>query len=159
MMNNKTQNAGSCQISRQPSSRLTYADIIDLPHHEPDPIRHPRMSLTKRAAQFAPFAALRGYDDLISEETRVTDVDHMRPLEPDEAELLNQRIRKIIELAEAGQHPAVARHPIIWRLPHKSLFVHTRHHLKKTKHRGKMPAPCFLWIYRRVKIELKNPNL
>ena len=123
--------------------RTVYTDIIDLPHHEPDPIRHPRMSFTKRAAQFVPFAALSGYDEMVAEETRVTDVNHMRPLEPDEAELLNQRIRKIIELAEAGQHPAVARHPIIWRLPHKSLFVHTRHHLKKNKAQGENACALF----------------
>ena len=35
-----------------------YADMLDLPHPEPDPVKHPRMSLQDRAAQFAPFAAL-----------------------------------------------------------------------------------------------------
>ena len=33
-----------------------YEDIINLPHHEP--VAHPRMPMIKRAAQFAPFAAL-----------------------------------------------------------------------------------------------------
>lgn len=42
-----------------------YEDIINLPH--PEPKRHPRMSLLARAAQFAPFAALTGYDEAISE--------------------------------------------------------------------------------------------
>ena len=87
--------------------RTVYADIIDLPHHEPDPTRHPRMSLYKRAAQFAPFAALSGYDDMITEEQRLVETDHMRILQPDEAEELNQRIRKLIELTEAGEHPTV----------------------------------------------------
>ena len=40
-----------------------YDDIIDLPH--PDPKRHPRMSVADRAAQFAPFAALTGFGDVI----------------------------------------------------------------------------------------------
>lgn len=40
-----------------------YDDIIGLPH--PDPKRHPRMSLLDRAAQFAPFAALTGFGDVI----------------------------------------------------------------------------------------------
>ena len=40
-----------------------YSDIIRLPH--PDPARHARMSMEDRAAQFAPFAALTGYDDAI----------------------------------------------------------------------------------------------
>jgi len=38
-----------------------YDDIIDLPHYEPK--NHPRMSRLARAAQFAPFAALNGYDE------------------------------------------------------------------------------------------------
>ena len=48
-----------------------YDDIINLPHYEPK--YHPRMSLWNRAAQFAPFAALTGYDTAIQESNRVTD--------------------------------------------------------------------------------------
>ena len=44
-----------------------YDDIINLPHHVSK--RHPQMSLWKRAAQFAPFAALTGYEESIKEET------------------------------------------------------------------------------------------
>ena len=40
-----------------------YADIIDHPHHVSK--RHPQMSMWNRAAQFAPFAALTGYEDAI----------------------------------------------------------------------------------------------
>lgn len=40
-----------------------YSDIISLPHYEP--ARHPRMPIENRAAQFAPFAALTGYEDEI----------------------------------------------------------------------------------------------
>ena len=40
-----------------------YDDIINLPHHVSK--RHPQMSMWNRAAQFAPFAALTGYDDAI----------------------------------------------------------------------------------------------
>ncbi len=40
-----------------------YDDIIHLPHYEPK--HHPRMPMAARAAQFAPFAALTGYDDAI----------------------------------------------------------------------------------------------
>lgn len=42
-----------------------YSDIIDLPHHVSS--RHPQMSVHDRAAQFAPFAALTGYGDMIDE--------------------------------------------------------------------------------------------
>ena len=42
-----------------------YADIIDLPH--PVSRRHKPMPLEERAAQFAPFAALKGFDDEIDQ--------------------------------------------------------------------------------------------
>ena len=42
-----------------------YRDIIDLPHHTSS--RHPRMAEEMRAAQFAPFATLTGYDEVIEE--------------------------------------------------------------------------------------------
>ena len=45
-----------------------YDDIINLPHYEPK--HHPRMSMWNRAAQFAPFAALTGYDEVIKESAR-----------------------------------------------------------------------------------------
>ena len=44
---------------------LPYADIILLPH--PISRTHPQMSLHGRAAQFAPFAALTGYESVIAE--------------------------------------------------------------------------------------------
>ena len=43
----------------------SYEDIINLPH--PEPKRHSRMTMQARAAQFAPFAALSGYDEAIEE--------------------------------------------------------------------------------------------
>lgn len=90
--------------TKKPDPRVIYADIIDLPRPEPT---HLRMSLFNRAAQFAPFAALTGYDDMIEEEERLVATDHMRRLEPDEEELLNQRLNQLRELTEAGEHPTV----------------------------------------------------
>ena len=46
-----------------------YSDIIYLPVHEPDPIKHPRMSREARAAQFAPFAALTGFEQVVDDAT------------------------------------------------------------------------------------------
>ena len=46
-----------------------YNDIIELPHHVSD--KHPQMSLDKRAAQFAPYAALTGFEAAISETERI----------------------------------------------------------------------------------------
>ena len=48
-----------------------YDDIINLPHHTSP--RHPRMSMRDRAAQFAPFSALTGYEDVVDETARLTD--------------------------------------------------------------------------------------
>ena len=48
-----------------------YDDIINLPHHVSK--KHPRMSLEARSAQFAPFAALTGYDEVIEETTRLSE--------------------------------------------------------------------------------------
>lgn len=45
--------------------RDKYADIISLPH--PESKKHPRMPRNMRAAQFAPFAALTGYEDAIAQ--------------------------------------------------------------------------------------------
>ena len=45
-----------------------YDDIINHPHHVSK--RHPQMSMWNRAAQFAPFAALTGYEEAIEDTAR-----------------------------------------------------------------------------------------
>ena len=45
-----------------------YDDIISLPH--PTSAKHPRMPLSDRAAQFAPFAALSGHSAALAETER-----------------------------------------------------------------------------------------
>ena len=52
--------------------------MINLPHWEP--VSHRRMSPMDRAGQFAPFAALTGYSDMVSETSRRTAED----FEPEE---------------------------------------------------------------------------
>lgn len=47
-----------------------YDDIIHTPW--PRPTKRARMSLEDRAAQFAPFAALTGYDAVLAETARLT---------------------------------------------------------------------------------------
>ena len=47
-----------------------YDDIIHLPHHVSK--KHPQMSMEKRAAQFSPFAALRGHAEAVHEVERLT---------------------------------------------------------------------------------------
>lgn len=57
-----------------------YDGIIDHPHHVS--ATHPQMSMVNRAAQFSPFATLTGYEDQITETSRITD----RRIELTEAE-------------------------------------------------------------------------
>lgn len=68
-----------------------YEDIINLPY----PQKHPRMSNYARGAQFAPFAALTGFEAAIAETARLTD----RKIELDESKkaMLNEKLRKIEE--------------------------------------------------------------
>ena len=47
-----------------------YDAILHLPHHVSK--KHPPMPMADRAAQFAPFAALTGYDAALRENARLT---------------------------------------------------------------------------------------
>ena len=48
-----------------------YDDIINLPHHQSR--KHPHMSRHQRAAQFMPFAALTGYEDVLNRTVRANE--------------------------------------------------------------------------------------
>lgn len=79
-----------------------YEDLLHMPHHVSK--THPQMSMQNRAAQFSPFAALVGYDDLIVETARLTD-QRMELDESVKAEL-NERLRLLLELLP--QRPEVS---------------------------------------------------
>ena len=64
-----------------------YDDILHLPH--PVSKKHPPMSLSSRAAQFSPFAALTGHGAAIQETARLTD-DFAEPSEDQKAHLDEQ---------------------------------------------------------------------
>ena len=68
-----------------------YDDIIDLPHHQSKIRMH--MSLHDRAAQFAPFSALSGYDDAIEETERLT--DERIALDEAQVEKINEKLSYI----------------------------------------------------------------
>lgn len=55
----------------------------------------PPMSIHDRAAQFAPFAALVGYEDAVEETERLT--DSRREMEEDEIAELNRRLQELTE--------------------------------------------------------------
>ena len=89
---------------KEPDPRIVYAGIIDHPHHVSG--RYPQMSLYDRAAQFAPFAALSGYHDLVSEEARL--VGHRIRLSEEEISRLNRKLRVIARAAGRGAKPEVS---------------------------------------------------
>ena len=78
-----------------------YADIIDLPHHTSR--TRPRMSVSARAAQFAPFAALTGYSEAVDETARLT--DDMIMLDENAKAMLDGKLQIIAE--HIGDHPEV----------------------------------------------------
>lgn len=80
-----------------------YADILHLPHHRAAGRAH--MSLHDRAAQFAPFAALTGFDGVIAETGRQTEC--RAELSESETVLLDRKLARIIESLQQGQHPTV----------------------------------------------------
>ena len=69
-----------------------YDDIIHLPHHVSR--NHPPMPMLDRAAQFAPFAALTGYEAAVGETARLT--AERRELDAQEAEELTRRLASLI---------------------------------------------------------------
>lgn len=70
-----------------------YDEIINLPHHVSK--TRPQMPMSDRAAQFAPFAALTGYDSVIKETGRLTG----ERIELDEEALndLNMRYQLLVD--------------------------------------------------------------
>ena len=79
-----------------------YDDIIHLPHHKSE-IRK-QMPILDRAAQFAPFAALTGYDAAVRETARLTE----KRIEPDEDAVaeINRKLRQLYE--EMADEPMVS---------------------------------------------------
>ncbi|MCR5600715.1 MAG: hypothetical protein K6G33_08250 [Ruminococcus sp.] len=67
----------------------SYEDIMDMPHHVSK--TRAQMPRRSRAAQFAPFAALTGYEDAVCETARRTDIK--AELCEDDAAELNEKIR------------------------------------------------------------------
>ena len=78
-----------------------YDNIINLPHHV-SKTRKP-MSLYNRAAQFAPFAALTGYDEAIKEKARLT--EQRIELSDEFKNILNQKLQILNK--NINSHPKV----------------------------------------------------
>lgn len=86
----------------------TYEDIIDLPHHRSR--KHPPMKVADRAAQFAPFAALTGFEDAVKETARITERKH--ELTEDKIAEINECLMRLQE--NSGSQPELM---VTWFVP------------------------------------------
>ena len=68
-----------------------YDNLLD----NPRPIARTPMDSIKRAAQFAPFAALTGYEDQISETARITDAEVF--LDENERDIIDYQLQYLQE--------------------------------------------------------------
>ena len=72
--------------------KFPYRDILDVRY--PFPLKKERQSMSHRAGQFAPFAALTGYGDQINETERYTDYEVF--LDEDNKNLLDEKLNYIM---------------------------------------------------------------
>ena len=79
-----------------------YEDIIALPH--PTSRKHKRMPILGRAAQFAPFAALTGYEEAVDETARLT--EPCAELDEEMQKRLDEALHKLKE--KIGEQPEAA---------------------------------------------------
>ena len=78
------------------AERFPYEDIVDLPHHVSR--KHPQPTMADRAARFAPFAAITGYEEMVLEEARITD-DRIE-LDENSKAALNEKLNMILEFID-----------------------------------------------------------
>ena len=89
---------------REVGAEALYGDIIHLLHFEPK--NHKRMSPYKRAAQFAPFAALTGYGEAITEASRYTEKNI--DLSEDASDRMDRKLTFVQEEIEKGMEPEIS---------------------------------------------------
>lgn len=73
-----------------------YYDIkqFSRPHYDD----HPQMSISDRAAQFSPFAALTGYDAAVDETARYTEI--REELTEDKVNKLNDDLNRLLDMLD-----------------------------------------------------------
>lgn len=78
------------------TDKFPYEDIVDLPPHISK--KHPQPTMLERAARFAPFAAITGYEEMVLEEARVT--EERIDLDEGTLSLLNEKLNMIQEFLD-----------------------------------------------------------
>ena len=78
------------------AEKFPYEDIVNLPPHISK--RHPQPSMMDRAARFAPFAAITGYEEMVLEEARIT--EERIDLDEGTLSILNEKLNMIQEFID-----------------------------------------------------------
>lgn len=78
------------------AEKFPYEDIVNLPPHISK--KHPQPTMMDRAARFAPFAAITGYEEMVLEEARVT--EERIDLDEGTLSLLNEKLNMIQEFLD-----------------------------------------------------------
>ena len=78
------------------AEKFPYEDIVNLPPHISK--RHPQPSMMDRAARFAPFAAITGYEEMVLEEARIT--EERIDLDEGTSSILNEKLNMIQEFID-----------------------------------------------------------
>lgn len=78
------------------AEKFPYEDIVNLPPYVSR--RYPQPTMMDRAARFAPFAAITGYEEMVLEEARVT--EERIDLDEGALSLLNEKLNMIQEFLD-----------------------------------------------------------
>ena len=78
------------------AEKFPYEDIINLPPHVSK--KHPQPTMMDRAARFAPFASITGYEEMVLEEARVT--EERMDLDEGTLSILNEKLNMIQEFID-----------------------------------------------------------
>lgn len=78
------------------AEKFLYEDIVNLPPHISK--KHPQPTMIDRAARFAPFAAITGYEEMVLEEARVT--EERVDLDEGALSFLNEKLNMIREFLD-----------------------------------------------------------
>ena len=78
------------------AEKFPYEDIVNLPPHISK--KHPQPTMMDRAARFAPFAAITGYEEMVLEEARIT--EERIDLDEETLSILNEKLNMIQEFID-----------------------------------------------------------
>lgn len=94
-------------VSLEAKATHKYDDIISMeyPLKSADIIKHPKMRIEDRAKIFAPFAALKGYEDAILAKQRI--IVPRIELSEEAKEYLDQQLSQIERLLLGEKHPII----------------------------------------------------